>query len=80
MLDAYHGDDLRIVVDLRDHSVRTPPGRPESDEVASKRMADPVRVLTKRAEQELDDRSRDLLGQAGDLPLGRRTDAQVEPG
>jgi hypothetical protein len=69
-----------MVVDLIDHSVRTPTGRPESDEVASKLMADPVRVLTKRAEQKLDDRSRDLLRQAGDLPLSRRTDAQVETG
>lgn len=67
-------------IDLVDHSVRTPTGRPESDEVASKLMADPVRVLTKRAEQKLDDRSRDLLRQAGDLPLTRRADAQVESG
>jgi hypothetical protein len=69
-----------MVVDLVVHSVRTPTRRPESDEVASKLMANPVRVLTKRAEQELDDRSRDPLRQAGDLPLSRRTDAQVEPG
>jgi len=62
VVDSEHRDPAILVVELVDHSVRASTSRPETLEVASKPVTDPLRIVSKRADHELDDGSGRLLG------------------
>src|SRR5665213_2406313 len=69
MIDAEHPDLARVVVDLVDHVVDPPSGRPHAFELASQRVPHPPGSLPQRSDHELDDRSRNPLGKAPERSL-----------
>jgi hypothetical protein len=62
MVDPKHDDGGRLVIDLVDDSIRPTSGRPQAGKFASQRVTNSARVLTQRADHELDDRCSDSFG------------------
>ena len=80
MFDANHADDHRLFVDLIDDLIDTAARRPQTAELASQRMADPLWSIEQRPEHELDHRGGDLDPETGEIPLRRGSDIQSPVG
>lgn len=76
-LRAMNGHDLRVLVDLVDHTELTASSRTEPIKLAPERLPCPVWVLGDRPEDRFDDFSANLGRQPVDMPEALRRDLDL---